>query len=66
MLAGQKIIFTPAAAQRFCRDNSLLFDAVVADINDLAYEYTGDVIIDGDDLIEDYLCDVSGALNVIQ
>lgn len=52
-------------AHRFCRENSLLEDAVVSDINALAYEYTGDVIIEDGNIIEDYKCDVIGALNVI-
>ena len=52
-------------AHRFCRENSLLEDAVISDINALAYEHTGDVIIEDGNIIEDYKCDVFGALNVI-
>ena len=51
------------AAVGFCRKNNLLPDAVVSDINSLAYEHTGDIIIDGENIIEDYKCDVSVALN---
>ncbi|MBR6921371.1 MAG: hypothetical protein IKH51_04180, partial [Clostridia bacterium] len=54
-----------AEAHRFCRENSLLEDAVISDINALAYEYAGDVIIEDGNIIEDYKCDVFGALNMI-
>lgn len=56
----------PAEARRFCRENALMEEAVVSDINDIAYEYTNDIIIENGNIIEDYLCDVSGALNVIK
>ncbi|MBQ7700157.1 MAG: TerB N-terminal domain-containing protein [Clostridia bacterium] len=55
----------PAEARRFCRENALMEEAVVSDVNDLAYEYTNDIIIDNGNIIEDYLCDVSGALDKI-
>ena len=55
----------PAEAHRFCRENALMEDAVISDINDIAYEYTQDIIIDNGNIIEDYKCDVIGALNVI-
>jgi hypothetical protein len=49
----------------FCRENNLMADAVISDINDLAYEITGDVIIDEKNIIEDYKCDVIVALNEV-
>ena len=55
-----------AKARHFCRENALLEDAVISDINALAYEYTGDVIMEDENIIEDYKCDVFGALNMIQ
>ena len=54
-----------AEARSFCRDNALMEDAVISDINEASYEYTGDVIIEDGNIIEDYKCDVSGALNII-
>lgn len=54
-----------AGAHRFCLENALMEDAVISDINGLAYEYTGDVIIEDKNIIEDYKCDVSGALDRI-
>ena len=38
---------------------------MISDINALAYEYAGDVIIEDGNIIEDYKCDVFGALNMI-
>ena len=55
----------PEEARRFCRENALMEDAVISDINDLAYEYTEDIIIENGNIIEDYKCDVFGALNMI-
>ena len=54
------------AALRFCRENGLMADAVISDINDLSYEITGDVIIENSAIAEDYKCDVFVALNAVK
>ena len=54
------------AALRFCRENGLMADAVISDINDLSYEITGDVIIENNEIAEDYKCDVFVALNAVK
>ena len=61
-----RIMANGGDVMRFCRENGLLPDAVISDINSLAYEYTGDVIIENKNIIEDYKCDVSGALDMIK
>ena len=50
----------------FCRENNLMADAVISDINGLSYEYTGDIVIDGEKIVKDYECDVFDALNVVK
>ena len=54
-----------AEADAFCSENGLLADAVISDINELAYAYTGDIIIENGELTEDYREEVTGALNKI-
>jgi hypothetical protein len=54
-----------AGAERECLSHGALFDAVLSEINDAAYEYTGDVVIEGAALIPDYECDVIGALKEV-
>ncbi|MBP5207424.1 MAG: TerB N-terminal domain-containing protein [Clostridia bacterium] len=52
-------------AEKECQSHGALFDAVLSEINDAAYEYTGDVVIEGAALIPDYECDVIGALKEV-
>lgn len=53
------------SARRLCSERKALFDAVISDINDAAYGFTGDVVIENGALIEDYKCDVIGALKEV-
>ncbi len=53
-------------AAYFCRKNGLMADALISDINEAAYEHTEDIIIDGENIVDDYKCDVFDALNVVK
>ncbi len=52
-------------AVRFCKESGLLFDAVVSDINDAAFDLTGDIIIENGSVIEDYEDELAAALSAV-
>ena len=52
-------------AVRFCKGSGLLFDAVVSDINDAAFDLTGDIIIENGSVIEDYEDELAAALSAV-
>ena len=55
-----------AEAAVFCKSAGILFDAAVSDINDSAFDITGDILIENGKIIEDYEDELAAALSAVK